>query len=205
MAFGEESAYGSSFYADSVDDVIPESVLKFREERFTSPNLSVSLNGVPHETAVALTECYFLNLPNRQPLLDSPSPLYLGGSLRVKANVNGATYAGLAFPIDSKDGEFFVLNICHFITTVTFTADYYGLYQSLTYLISKRGLSKGAITPFYTPYSKGGLIGFFCGGTASSVSENLQAAVLDLKQIASSQVDLKSVLKQVCLRIVFWT
>lgn len=87
-----------------MDDVIAESVMKYREERFISQNLSVSVNGVPHETAVALTECYFLNLPQKQPLVDPPSPVYLGGSLRVKANANGATYAGIAFPIGSTDG-----------------------------------------------------------------------------------------------------
>jgi predicted Zn-dependent peptidase len=79
--------------------------MKFRDERFVSQNLTISFSGVPHETAVALTECYFLNLKSGQPILDSSTPLYIGGSLRVKANMNGATYAGLAFPTDGKDGE----------------------------------------------------------------------------------------------------
>jgi hypothetical protein len=92
----------------------------------------------------------------------------------------------------------FLHEFCFLLTSSDCLADYNGLYQALTSLNSKRSVSKGSVTPFYTPYSKGGLIGFFTGGSTSNVSANLQAVVSDLKSIAGAQVDLKPILKQVC-------
>jgi len=181
VAFGE-SSLGSSFYADSLDEIEPTTVLEYRNDHYKSGNLTISGNGIHHEALCALTECYFHKLVPGSSV--APSVEYVGGELKVKADLKGISYGGVAFyvPEGSRD-------------------DGSVLFNTLTTKLQKLDVPKGSLTPFYSQYQSGGLIGFFAGGSPSSLAEYLKIGVTELKSLSSESVDFSSSIKQVSLGV----
>lgn len=58
---------------------------------------------------------------------------------------------------------------------------------------------KGSLTPFYSQYADGGLIGFFAGGGPSEVSEYLKTGVDQMKLILKADIDLNMAIKEVLI------
>jgi len=101
VAYGESSPYGSSFYAEDLNFLTPESVLTFRAKQYLSGNITVISSGVPHEAISALAECYLHRIPVGKSTV--PKATYIGGEMKVRSKAKGASYAGVAFPIDSQN------------------------------------------------------------------------------------------------------
>jgi predicted Zn-dependent peptidase len=73
-----------------------EDVLAYRAKTFVSSNLVVTGSGISAANLKVLLETYLHELPKgSKTVVVSP---YLGGDVRLKADLEGSTYIGLAFP-----------------------------------------------------------------------------------------------------------
>lgn len=157
-AYGEATPLGASLYANDVNDITYENVLKYRSNNFVSGNLVVTSSGISHDALKSVIECHFNTIPNKTSAL--PSSPYLGGDIRVKTS-SGVTYTALAFetPVGTNAKAYTVLK---------------------AYLAAKL-----KSPTFIGSYSSGGLLGVYATGTAQEIAVQLQDAVAELKSVAS--------------------
>ena len=107
-AFGENTPLGSTLLSTSLDNVDENSVLSFRSENFKTGNFVISADGLSHDTLKEVVECQFHGLSTgRTSVAASP---YIGGDIRVRADLGGVTYVGLAFPVPLTQQGISILN-----------------------------------------------------------------------------------------------
>jgi predicted Zn-dependent peptidase len=99
-SYGEGSPLGSSMFPASVKKLSANEIVAFRKSRFTASNIVVSSTGIPHDTVKKVVQYYFNAMPKTGDSTSPDSP-YVGGDVRVRADLGGKTYLGLAFPIAS--------------------------------------------------------------------------------------------------------
>lgn len=168
-AFGECTPLGASVYASTLDKLCQDEVMAFRRAHFTAPRITVAASGgVSHESLKQMVECYLHTVPAgaASPIPASP---YQGGDLKVRTDLDGQTYLGLAFPVPAGEAA----------------KPYSVVYSALSAKIDAMGLPADSLSAFYAPYSTGGIFGVYASGTPAAASSALEAAVAELKAIAS--------------------
>jgi predicted Zn-dependent peptidase len=167
-AYGENTPLGSSFFSSNLDSLDVKDVYSFRKSVFTAGNVVVSASGIPHEALVQAIECYLHALPAGKPA--TPSSPYVGGDIKVKADLDGETHVALAFPFPAGNEG----------------TPYKVLYE----LLSKDLEGDKAVSPFLVEYAQGGLLGFAFSGAAASTGGSIEAGVSALKRLKTpSSVD----------------
>jgi len=167
-AYGEGTPLGSPMLATSIDSVCADETMGFRSTNFKSGNIIVTASGISadkHGDLTGLIEKVFAPLTSGTGS-KSASP-YVGGYVKVKKDICGQTYLGLAFPTPSGEA-----------------AKSYKVLESI--LCSKLSISpKGTVTPFLSLYSNEGIIGAYAKGTSSAAAATyLEGYVAELKAIA---------------------
>ena len=185
-AYGEGTPLGSPKLASSLDTVSADEAVAYRTANFKSGNVIVTASGISadkHDDLTGLIEKVFAPLSSGTGSR-AASP-YVGGYSKVKKDVCGQTYLGLAFP--TPTGE---------------QAKSYKVLQSI--LSSKLSAApKGAVTSFLSLYSTEGIIGAYAKGTSSAAASSyLEAFVAELKAIAKgvSADDVKAHVASVSLK-----
>ena len=168
-AFGESTPLGASTYASKLDKLCQDEVMAYRHAHFTAPRMTVAASGgVSHESLKQMVECYLHSVPAGSAVTVPASP-YQGGDMKVRADMDGMTYLGLAFPVPAGDAA----------------KPYSVVYSALSAKIGAMGLPSGSLSAFYAPYSTGGIFGVYASGTPAAATSALEAAVAELKAIAS--------------------
>lgn len=162
---------GQSWLASKIDKVDTSAVVDYRAANYKTGNLVVSATGISHDKLKQYVECYFSSLPKGES--KTPAAPYVGGDIKVRADLDGETYLGLAFPTPAGEAS----------------KPYSVLYNLLSSKISAMKLPHGALTPFYTQYSTGGLIGFTAKGSPSAAAGYLEAGVAELKAASKTPSD----------------
>jgi len=170
-AYGETSPMGQPWLASKIDNVDTSAVVGYRAANYKTGNLVVSATGIAHDKLKQYVECYFNSLPKGQG--KAPAAPYVGGDIKVRADLNGETYLGLAFPTPAGEAS----------------KPYSVLYSLISTKIAAMKLPHGSLTPFYTQYSTGGLIGFRAKGAPLAASGYLEAGVAELKAAAKNATD----------------
>lgn len=162
-AYGENTSLGKPEYAPSLKNLTAEEIMAFRAANFTAGNLVVSASGIPFDALKSMTECYFHSMPDgsRKPALSGSS--YSGGDMKVRVEMGGETYMGLAFPISSVAA-----------TQV--------LVSKLEAKIASMGFKKGALSTFST----NGVFGFISKGDPATATKALEAASAELKTMSTN-------------------
>ena len=163
-AYGENTAMGKPEYAPSLPKLSAEEVMAFRAANFTSGNLIVSASGLPFNSLKSMTECYFHGMPESsgKPVLGGSS--YTGGDMKVRVEMDGETYMGLAFPNSNN------------------TAATQILVSKLEAKVVSMGFKKGALSTFHSD----GLFGFYAKGEPAAATQAIEAAVAELKTMSSN-------------------
>jgi predicted Zn-dependent peptidase len=167
-AYGEGTPLGSPKLASSLDAVDADEAMGYRTANFKSGNIIVTASGISadkHDDLSGLIEKVFAPLATGTGS-KAASP-YVGGYAKVKKDICGQTYLGLAFPTPTGEG-----------------AKSYKVLGSI--LSSKLSVApKGAVTPFLSLYSTEGIIGAYAKGTSSAAASTyLEGYVAELKAIA---------------------
>ena len=98
-SFGESTPLGASLYASNLDKLCTDEVMAFRKAHFTAPRITVAASGgISHDSLKQMVECYLNGVPTGVTSSVPASP-YQGGDLKVRADLDGQTYIGLAFPV----------------------------------------------------------------------------------------------------------
>lgn len=164
-AYGETSPMGASFLAPhgNLENLDPESVLKYRQHQYTADNVVVASSGLTHTAAKSLSDKYLGQLPagGSKP---AASP-YIGGDAKLKLDCKGHTYSALAFPASNPKAA-----------------------NVLRLYLNSKVKARGDISAFFAPYSTNGLWGFYAssanGGTGSNAL--LEVAIAELKNVITS-------------------
>lgn len=107
-AYGELTPLGGSLYADHLDNLAEWEVSKFAAKTFVTGNIIVSGTGVSHDYLKQLVDTLFVAIP-KGPATSTKSD-YVGGDIRIRKDLGGTSYVGLAFPIGSTtSGQVFFL------------------------------------------------------------------------------------------------
>ncbi len=168
-AFGEGTPLGASAYASTLDKLCQDEVMAYRQAHFTAPRITVAASGgLSHDSLKQMVECYLYSVPAGAASAVPASP-YQGGDMKVRADLDGQTYLGLAFPVPAGDAA----------------KPYSVVHSALSSKIASMGLPSGSLSAFYAPYSTGGIFGVYASGTPAAASSALEAAVAELKAIAS--------------------
>jgi len=182
-AFGENTPLGSSFFATNLDRLTSGDVTAFRAKNFTSGQMVVTTTGgLSHDALKQLAEVHLHGLPSSKPMTAAASP-YVGGDMRVRTDLDGESHLALAFPVPAGDAA----------------GPYKVLFQLLSSRLATQKPVSGSISPFFTQYSSGGLIGFRTSGSAAAASANLHAAVAAFKAAAGGGADVTSAARRVAL------
>lgn len=168
-AYGEESTLGASVYGNlkklSVSDV-----LAYRAKTFVSENIVITANGLSTaalESMIAASA----DVPTASSPPSSVACPYVGGDYKVRKDLNGNSYLGLAFP--TPTGE-----------------------AAKPYMVLQGMLESKCTSSFLSSYSSGGLLGIVAKGTPTEATSMLEAAISDLKAVASGSAAEVDVIKK---------
>ena len=156
-----------------------DSVLAYRAKTYTASNLVVTASGIPATNLRVLLEAYLHELPKGAGRVLHSSP-YIGGDVRMKADLDGKTVIGLGFPLPEND--------------------------SSALLLKDMVLSKlNSVCGVYHPYSSGGLLGFVIeGSNPQEASAGLEKLISEIKQLAvfSSASTVEALRKHISLELI---
>lgn len=109
-AYGD-SPLGSSRFASNLKKLSVADVLKYRATHFVRGNVVVVGNGIGQEQLEAAINKSVTALPDG-PAVALPASTYVGGDVKVRTDLDGASLFGLAFPVPSGDASkpFKILN-----------------------------------------------------------------------------------------------
>jgi len=170
-AFGENTPLGGSLYAANLDKLDVDAVLAFRAAHFTAPRITVAASGgVSHDALKQMVECYLHSAPAgaASPVPASP---YQGGELKVRKDLDGQTYLGLAFPVPAGADAAKVYGVVH---------------SALAAKVASMDLPEGSsLSTFVAPYATGGIFGLHASGEPAAAASALEAGVAGLHAIAA--------------------
>ena len=164
-AYGEGSAFGSSFYASCLSKVCAAEALSFRAAQFKSGGTCLAVSGVEHKIAQAWAETSLQDLAAGS--VKAPEVSFVGGDVRLRADTDGVSHVALAFPVPAgaaaKPFEVLSTTLAHkFVNS--------------------------SIVPFVVKYSHGGLFGVYVSGQSKDTSASLEQCIAELKSIAGGKV-----------------
>jgi predicted Zn-dependent peptidase len=184
-AYGAGAGYGSNGYAENLKKLNVDEVLAYRQAHFTRENLTIVTNGGASADAVkSILEAHLAHFPtkgsNKGVVL--PAATFVGGDVKVRADLDGKTHLALAFPTPAGDvGR---------------------AYEVLAGVVNARVAGQGICAGAFTHgYHHGGLFGVRASGCATKATEQLQKAVGELKAIAGgSATETEAIKTQISLR-----
>eukprot|EP00286_Rhodomonas_abbreviata_P028184 CAMPEP_0181312168 /NCGR_PEP_ID=MMETSP1101-20121128/13543_1 /TAXON_ID=46948 /ORGANISM="Rhodomonas abbreviata, Strain Caron Lab Isolate" /LENGTH=390 /DNA_ID=CAMNT_0023418981 /DNA_START=121 /DNA_END=1293 /DNA_ORIENTATION=+ len=175
-AFGEESGLGSSMFAANLNKLGMGAVEAYRAAHFVRSNLSVAASGMSQERLAEVVQRCAETIPEGAAAKPTTCA-YTGGSAQKRADMDGNSVLGLAFPVPAGAA-----------------AKPYAVLQALL------GSKMSASTFMYTfGGSTGGLMGVEACGSAASASADLAAAVSELKAIAAKCPEIEGAKNKVAL------
>jgi len=180
-AYGEGSALGSSLYAPSLKALSVNETLSYRASHFLRENLVIAASGMTADRLQKMVELYAASLPSKSITpLTLPSSPYTGGEVKVRVEGSGSTDLAVAFPVPAGEAG--------------------KPSQVLAGILAGRLAAKGSkATAFFNNYSKGGLLGVRVGGGVGAATNELTAALHELKALASSALETDVVKTKVSL------
>lgn len=106
-AFGEASALGSSIYAPNLKKLSVSDVLQYRAAHFVQGNVVVSGNGIAQERLDAAVNQWASAIPAgaARPV---PTSAFVGGEVKVRTDMGGASRFGLAFHVPAGDAGTYI-------------------------------------------------------------------------------------------------
>jgi predicted Zn-dependent peptidase len=107
-AYGESSALGHSVFGSDLSKVCVQQVLAYRNANFLRENLVIAASGISADTLkkiVASSSGAFVSKSNK-PTTFAASP-YVGGEVKVRADLNGSTNLAVAFPVPAGEAGMF--------------------------------------------------------------------------------------------------
>eukprot|EP01039_Chlorochromonas_danica_P001985 gene1985-2165_t len=165
-AFGEGSPLGTPLFGNLAGPSVEEA-LAYRTAHFVQENVVVAGSGISQDRLKALLALHVARIPGAAgKVQQAPEFNYVGGDLKVRADLDGASQLALSFPISSGvNGNAYRI-----------------LANALSATFAKKQI---CATPFVQTFSKGGLLGLKAWGPAATATKNLQAAVGELKVLAN--------------------
>ena len=107
-AYGELTPLGGSVYSENLSHLDEKEFSSFTASNFKSGNMVISSSGVSHDSVKQLAESVFNDIPTG---VNSPmSSKYQGGFAKVKKDLNGKSYVGLAFEVNPLQGLSIISN-----------------------------------------------------------------------------------------------
>lgn len=171
-AYGDGTPMGSSLYASDLKKLDVGDVMEYRLRNFKTNNLTVLANGVALDSLQGSTS-RFLGSAETVPVAAIPSG-FVGGSVRVRADLGGDTHVAVAFPAQAgAAGKAYTV-----------------LQEVLASRLRDSSSAGNHVSAFSIPYSDGGLIGAYCASSSVAGAEELVNVVIkELKSIATTSID----------------
>jgi predicted Zn-dependent peptidase len=170
-AYGENTPMGTPVYT-SLADTAAASVSSFRKANFYAGNVVVSASGISIDSLRTMAELYLHGLPSDPPgtLLPIKASPYVGGDMKTRDNSVGSSHLALGFPVPKgAAGEAYKV-----------------LAQALSSKIASMPVPKDSVACFLHQGASGGLLGIYSHGQAAAATGFLEAAVAELKAIATA-------------------
>jgi predicted Zn-dependent peptidase len=176
-AFGEGSSLGAPIYSSNLQKLSVPAILDFRAQSFVRENMVVVASGISQtQLASALANAATV-LPGGAAPAARPAS-FVGGEVRVRAEVDGGAHVAVAFPVPAGDAG--------------------KPYRVLKSLIgAKLASQQMCATTFLNLHNgaHGGLFGVEAAGAQAEAQ--LQAVVAELKAIASQCPDIEGAKQKV--------
>lgn len=183
-AFGEGSPLGTPLFGNIAGPSVEEA-LAYRTAHFVQENVVVAGSGISQDRLKALLALHVARIPSAAgKVQQAPELKYVGGDLKVRADLDGASQLALAFPISSgvNGKDIFTYLSVYSVSPCDFLGNAYRiLANALSATFAKKQI---CAAPFVQTFSKGGLLGVKAWGPAATATKNLQAAVGELKVLA---------------------
>ncbi len=159
-AYGENSPLGKPIHNTSALNADVCDLMAFRSRQYTAGNIVVTASGISHDHLKAAVEGAFAGHGGAASTpVSSP---YQGGDIKVRTDLNGKTYAGVAFPVPA------------------------GAAASAYAVLANHLSNIHGITAFHHQYSDSGIFGFRCSGSPSETAEYIQVGLNALKSSGSA-------------------
>lgn len=155
-AFGEVSTLGAPIFATNLGKLAISDVMDYRTKHFVSENVTITANGISNAALSALVD-EATYMPSAGADTVAATCPYVGGEMRVRADLGGHTFLGLAFPTPSGDAA-----------------------KPFAVLEAMLSTSSSINT-----YSSGGLLSIYSSGSPAEATAGLSSAIAELKAIAS--------------------
>lgn len=167
-AYGDGTPMGSSMYSSDLKKLDVGDVMEYRMRNFKTNNLLVLADGVALNSLESSLRVLGAGEPT--PVASIPSG-FTGGSVRVRADLNGDTHVAIGFPSQAGAAG--------------------KAYTVLSEILSSRLQSKSTAgsyaSAFNMPYSDGGMVGAYVASSSISGTEDCIGMVVEeLKDIAAS-------------------
>mmetsp|Transcript_5307 Transcript_5307/g.5807 ORF Transcript_5307/g.5807 Transcript_5307/m.5807 type:complete len:438 (+) Transcript_5307:66-1379(+) len=164
-AFGETTGFGSSVYAEDLNNLKVADILAYRGAHFVKENLVVAVDGVSSEEFKKILTAYAGQVPSGSAQAVGEAN-FVGGEVKVRNSSVGTSHVALAFgiPAGPAGKAYEVLNAT---------------------LASRLQKKKVCASTFQNKYHNGGFFGLQTRGEASDIDRILRASVDELKAIAS--------------------
>lgn len=162
-AYGEGSAYGSPLFGNYTKLSV-DSIMEYRNAHFTQENLIVVGSGVSQEVLKASVAKHAAAVA-KGAAVALPALKYIGGDLKVRADLGGKTQMALGFPVSNGNASKVLVH---------------ALDSALKH---KKIHAKTCLQTF----AQGGLLAIHAHGCATSSLSSLQAAVAELKALSSAE------------------
>lgn len=178
-AFGEATPYGNSIYATSADAVSVADVLQYRAANFVKQNLVVTATGLSADALAKLVEVNAADVPSGK-AVTLPGSAYVGGEVRVKADLNGKVNVALAFPAPVGSAA--------------------KPYEVLSAVLGAKLAEKGVpATPFVVAHAKAGLFGVNFATTPEQVEIILKSVLTEVKAISNAAPEVEAAKSKVTI------
>lgn len=172
-AYGE-SPLGASKFAANLKKLSVADVLQYRAAHFVRGNVVVVGNGVAQEQLEAALNKSVSALPEG-PAAALPGSAYVGGDIKVRSDLDGASYFGLAFPVPAGDAG--------------------KAYKVLNALVGEKLASQKVNAKNFIHTFAGTTGGIF--GVEASAPQHLQLVADELKAIAAKSPEIEAIKQKV--------
>lgn len=173
-AYGE-SPLGASKFAANLKKLSVADVLQYRAAHFVRGNVVVVGNGIAQEQLEAALNKSVSVLPEG-PAAALPGSAYVGGDVKVRTDLDGASYFGLAFPVPAGDAG--------------------KAYKVLNALVGEKLASQKVNAKNFIHTFAGTTGGIF--GVEASAPQHLQLVADELKAIAAKSPEIDAIKHKVC-------
>ncbi len=183
-AFGEGTALGSPLFGDAFKLSVVD-ILAYRSAHFVQENLIVAGSGISQDRLKALLQHHVARLPNGAAAPAAPGLQYVGGELKVRTDLGGASQLAVAFPIAS--GSVGKVDTRSYVLACKAEAGFLVAGKVLVAALNRRLTQQQVCAEaFLHGFRHGGILGIRATGSSSTATAQLQSAVTALKALSSA-------------------